>query len=1071
MKLKFKFIQQKLTILLFITSKLLLASFDKDALNKLNFSQLDSLLVSFYNQGNYDQAIACAEAARNLVFKKNGKMDSLYSFVTSDLALLNMKVGKYKLAEKLQLEALNIRSKIFNKNHHDYAASVHNLALLYHHMGQYKKAEPLFIENLAIVANTVGKMHADYAISLTNLATLYTDMGRYKESESLNIKANKIRAKIFGEEHPIYAKSLNSLAVLYKHMGKLEKSKTLQLKALKIRAKSLGKTHPNYATSLTNLASLYKEMGQFHRAEPLYLESLKIDAKTMSTNHPDYAKSLNNLALLYVKMGSFQQAKELYIKSLKIVEQASNKHHPFYASLLNNLASLYQLMGQLNKSEALFKEALNLRKQVIGKWHPDYAANINDLALLYKKMGKYIPAESLFLEALAINKKTIGEKHTQNISNLTDLALISMELGKYKPAHQYICQSVQLLTNITIRSPMDTVWIHQLKQYRFPSNQPMLELIKALACQFDLFALAKTHQARQQQRRLANLAIHLLNKGKNNYIYDQDKLRQIEESFQWMQRSLSILNLKEETEQAFQLAELHKSVLLMEATKATKAFQLGKLPDSLLLLERTLNIKQTELEVELVKDTNEWTKDSVRMVLNEINFQMDTLKRFFLNHYPNYLSYKHQQKMVSINEIQRKLDRHSALIEYVIGDSSIYAFYIDQNQAKSIQLPVHVRLLNKKLTEMNQVIRAFDLLPDTQNQPNQLYQRYVAQAFWCYDKLLRPLIAQDTTITHLIVIPDGQLCHIPFETLLTENIKSTLPFQRLPYLLNNYQVSYHYSAILWKDQQEHEFSSQNIPNGQMLAMASQYQGTYENNLTTRLPAHMRLRGELIPLPAAKKEVETLSNAFKGYFGFDTLATERMFKKLANQYDIIHLAMHGVFNEQFPTLSSLVFTEDQDSLEDNLLQAYEIAKLELQAKLVVLSACQTGYGRLERGNGTASLARAFMYAGTPSLIVSLWQVDDLATSKIMNAFYDHLSDGLNKAEALRQAKLEYIHQMDGPFAHPAYWSAFIQIGNSAPIYIQKKSSFKVWWWVFGVLIIIGVVFVFWRSKVAIFRPIC
>ena len=131
------------------------------------------------------------------------------------------------------------------------------------------------------------------------------------------------------------------------------------------------------------------------------------------------------------------------------------------------------------------------------------------------------------------------------------------------------------------------------------------------------------------------------------------------------------------------------------------------------------------------------------------------------------------------------------------------------------------------------------------------------------------------------------------------------------------------------------------------------------------------------------------------------------------------------------LSSLAFTENKDSLEDNFLQAYEISRLHLKADMVVLSACETGFGKFEQGEGVVSLARSFMYAGVPSLIVSLWQVNDQSTAIIMDVFYKNLAQGMNKAEALRQAQLSWLKLKNPDYEHPEhpyYWAAFDLVGH-------------------------------------------
>jgi len=206
---------------------------------------------------------------------------------------------------------------------------------------------------------------------------------------------------------------------------------------------------------------------------------------------------------------------------------------------------------------------------------------------------------------------------------------------------------------------------------------------------------------------------------------------------------------------------------------------------------------------------------------------------------------------------------------------------------------------------------------------------------------------------------------------------------------------------------------------------------------------------LQPLPNAEKEVVELSNLFNGTFLNGDAANEHDFKTLAADYSIIHLAMHGVLNKRSPLLSSFAFTENGNHSENNFLQAYEISQMKLNASLVVLSACETGFGKFEQGNGIASLARSFMYAGVPSLVVSLWQVHDQSTEIIMKAFYKYIKEGLGKATALRQAKLDYLNRADQLAAHPAYWSPFIQLGATNPVILETKTT-NVFWWILGLL---------------------
>ncbi|MBL4649707.1 MAG: CHAT domain-containing protein [Aureispira sp.] len=226
----------------------------------------------------------------------------------------------------------------------------------------------------------------------------------------------------------------------------------------------------------------------------------------------------------------------------------------------------------------------------------------------------------------------------------------------------------------------------------------------------------------------------------------------------------------------------------------------------------------------------------------------------------------------------------------------------------------------------------------------------------------------------------------------------------------------------------------------LLAVAADYDSPSftQNNRTEE---DLLIRQHLIPLPGVVNEVKALEKIVLGTFLYGNDASEEVFKNKFADHGIIHLAMHGILNQKNPIASSLAFTENGSQVEDNFLHASEISNLSLNAQLVVLSACETGYGKFERGEGIMSLARSFMHAGVPSLVVSLWQVNDYSTAKIMEKFYIELKNGRSKSEALRAAKLFYLENTKDISAHPALWAAFIQLGNPDPLELKQDHFFS------------------------------
>ncbi|MEM7552009.1 MAG: CHAT domain-containing tetratricopeptide repeat protein [Bacteroidota bacterium] len=965
---------------------------------KLSYKELDSLIDNLIEQEKYTDAIPLVKAFIQNAEKERD--DSLRAYGLNEFGILNEGIGNYNDALKLYLEVKDIREKVFGKKHPEYAQSLNNLALLNERMGNYEQALPLYLQ------------------------------------------AKEIEEKVLGKENPEYASTLSNLAYLYEVMGNYEKALLLYLQAKDIEEKVLGKQHPDYAISINNLAVLLWSMGNYEQALTLYLQAKDINERALGKEHSVYAISLNNLALLYESMGNYEQALTHFLNAKNIQEKALGKEHPEYATTLNNLANLYEAMGSYKKALPLFSKVLEIDEKVLGKEHPYYATSLNNLAELYESMKNYSRALSLYLQTKDIYEKSLGKKHPYYIQVFNSLAALYKDIGNYDQAWEVLKQVMKSSANLQRSIILDKIWYDELLETKYLSNAHLETIIKSLSIAYQLLEKDSTkNDVLEKQILVADLANALLVKARNRVSNEQDKLRILSQSNDWLQRSLQILDPEIHAIKAFNLSDQNKSVLLLESTKSESAYELGDLPDSLILKDRNLLKKQSELQAGLLGKGTDMEKDSLRNELNDINQDIIEFVRTIEREYPKYHKIKYQQVDVKVEDIQASLDKNTALLEYVVGDSIIHIFYIDKEQMKwsktfidksalkdHIQ-SLHVFLSDQPLDQSNKILQ-------------QSYQDYTEHAHWFYQNLLAPVLEDKSEINNLIIITDGELGHLPFETFLVKKASSErVDYHNLHYLLNDYNISYNYSATLWKENIEAPLPRNN---GQILGMAANYDFTLDSSMiSVRLPTDQWKRGDISPLPAARKEVEILQEKYEGFFALDSLASEKTAKMMAPEFSVLHFATHGILDKDKPVLSSLVFTEDNDSSESNFWEAHEISKTQLYADLVVLSACQTGYGKFEKGNGIASLARAFMYAGAPSLIVSLWQVNDRTTSELMRHFYDNLDEGLKKDEALRKAKLKYIKYADGISAHPSYWAPFITIGKTSAVHLDQKSNLKIW----------------------------
>ena len=224
--------------------------------------------------------------------------------------------------------------------------------------------------------------------------------------------------------------------------------------------------------------------------------------------------------------------------------------------------------------------------------------------------------------------------------------------------------------------------------------------------------------------------------------------------------------------------------------------------------------------------------------------------------------------------------------------------------------------------------------------------------------------------------------------------------------------------------------------------------------------------KLSKVPSSKKEVESIHELIGGKIYEGTRATRQNFLQEAKDYKILHIATHGFIDDNKPLESCLLFYPES-SPNENLLKIDDLFNLNFGSEMAVLSACNTGIGQLENGEGIMSLARGFSYAGVPGVAMSLWNVNDKSTSEIMYLFYDYLKKGYLRNEALRLAKLDYIEQSDQLFATPYYWGGFVYIGKNDVIDFSNGTS--NYWYLILIILVLGFGFYFYKRKNSFLPP--
>lgn len=390
--------------------------------------------------------------------------------------------------------------------------------------------------------------------------------------------------------------------------------------------------------------------------------------------------------------------------------------------------------------------------------------------------------------------------------------------------------------------------------------------------------------------------------------------------------------------------------------------------------------------------------------------------------YPEYYSRISTSEIIPFEEYQTKiLGEDQALLQYLITDTTIFLTCLRKNDfthrfiKKDFPLDLWIAELRHSLT-------AFHTDPAQANNYDSLSEAYTSLAYRLYEKLLAPIA--DSLTQHLIIVPDGALGYLPFEALLTAPAAVPTRWQEHAYLLKKHSISYAFSATMLREMTVHPHLHE--PKVNFYGFAPRYNG--DTTLLSALFAGADLRKDLAPLPHTGEEVYKAAKLMGGKYFTGRDASEANFRALAPEARILHLATHGQANDKTGDYSFLVFADQQDSTENEILYARDIYNLQVNADLVTLSACETGIGELQSSEGIISLARAFAYAGAKSIITSLWSVNDSKTKDLMISFYKNLRKGMLKDDALRQAKLDFLKRNKGHKAHPFYWAGFVGIGS-------------------------------------------
>lgn len=929
-----------------------------------------------------------------------------------------------------------------------------DLAFHYKQQGKYEQAIP-YLKRL--VEHLREKQDVTWLVELGQLAALHLLANQY--SEAIRLYDLQWEQK---EKHPklpdtITAMIYSQQAIPFEYFGNRDSDSISMLsnRALRLFQRHLPSTHHKVLTTKLRLANFYLRSYKYKQAEDLLDEIISLARKDANSSVKVLPDALRTLALHHYTQKHFEKAAKYYQESIQLVKQLSEPSMSDLTFAQNGLALAYIGQGKPKKAISIYQELNALWKDSWGEEHPEYAVGLYNLAYAYEANGNLDSFEALSEKALAIFRKKLGVQHYRYISALKTMGVTYLRLKQYETALSFLQKALGYNCMAALDSlPED---ISELHQYEFKYQGLAITTLKNyFSMMANLYFLKdKDPDYLLQSYQSLKLLLKVQAKQLESFTQEEDKFSSLQSIYTYADYALDLadrIDDKKYHKETFEFAELNKSAILKGALRGSQQYQLGKISAEIYEQEKALRLRRSILNKEAtasIADAAEWLQKS-----NQLNQEIEQFKQKLKEEQPAYFKKRYETKVPPLEAFQTKLKEGQLMLVYYYGIRSLFIYSIDKDsfhfhkQVMNMDsLEYHIRQLREALTNYNRL----------QIQRGHIDSIYIKSAHWLYKKVLLPGMPKDKSYQQLILVPDGSLAHIPFEALLRSKPDKELSYKDLDYLLRHYEISYNYSASLWYDYLDTE-REENTKG--LMAWAATYA---ESDAAAE--RKRGFRAYLKELPGAEEEVKLLEKAYAGSFEVGLTCNEGQFKKVAKDYTILHLAMHGLLNKEYPLLSGLAFTDTKDTIEDDFLQAWEISQLDLRAELVVLSACETGYGKFRQGEGLMSLARSFMYAGVPAQLVSLWPVNDRSTSSIMQNFYGQLDKGKNKAAALQQAKLDYMAEVKNELtAHPVFWAPFIQLGDSRPIEVSPEGENNWLWWLMAALLLIATAAIaLWRNS--------
>jgi len=986
----------------------------------------NNLGMVYYEKGDYDRAIIYNEKSLKISLTVFGENHSSTATSYNNLALVYERKGDYNRAIEFYEKALKILIIVLGENHTYIASCYSNIGVSYQKKAEYDRAIEYYEKSLKIRLTIFGENNTDIALSYSNLGTAYEDKGVYDRAILYYEKALKIRNTVLGENHPDTATSYNNLGSVYKAKGDYERALSYYEKSLKIRLTVFGENHPDISDSYLNLGAVYDDKGDYDRAISYFERSLKLKLVILGENHPDVAICYNNLGVAYKDKGNYERAILYYENALKINIAVHGENHPSIASNYSNIGGIYDSKGDYDRAIFYHEKALKIRIAVLGYNHPETAVSYNNLGEEYRAKGDYDKAILFYEKSLKIKSVALGNKHPDFATSYNNLGNAYLGKGNYKRAIEYYKEALAI--NKETKRDQDTILFSQNLGLTYTDSKQYKDAYTSFLSGIETI----------EKVRKMNLSggTDFTSRNISSYYYASTS--------GYLENDLnSMFNVSERMRAMGYIERLSlKGAIDAARIDSAQGKLLLKIKDDIerlsLLRQKLVSMEVYKMNIEQKKERDKQLEQTSKdLAQAEIDFtKLD--KEFMKNEKYKLLR---DTAVVSVPEAQKICGKDRAIVEYIIPEKpdkylKPYAIIITGNNIKAVELDsgydysVQIEKYRKAIKDVKQ------------KESDQLGAEL-------YAKLIEPVYSfiNVNDIKKLTIVPDGSLAFLPFDSIKTKDNR---------YLSERYELNLTPSITVTSMIKNRKYDKRN----NLMAFGG---GIYSSAGESKTRGESSFRGIIVEtlnkeklaakayntpvdyynaqqigwadLPGTEREVSAINEKIFGKKNTEVFTgskvSEENLKSMSKsgklkEYSSIHLACHGYYDPEYPGYSAIVFSEVsgklKDSKDDGYMSVEETALLNLRSDIVVLSACETGLGRMVSGDGVIGLTRAFQVAGSNGVLVTLWPVSDEATEEFMISFYKKVKEGISYSEALVKVKEEFRKSVN--YSAPYFWAGFV-----------------------------------------------